>query len=104
MLSLSPALWVRTSAVLASQHLGESSDGPLRRLVRRDPLRRSTPTDGRDLHDVTGPLRAKQRQRRAPDVHDSEEVRLDLRAEVVVCDVSLTAISSSLPPSVNSQR
>jgi hypothetical protein len=72
---------------LLREHLGKTSDGPLRGLVRRDPLRRAAPADRRDLDDVAGALLAEEWKRGARDVHDAEEVRLDLRAEIVLRDV-----------------
>jgi hypothetical protein len=70
---------------LAGQHLREALDGELGRLVGTQPGRAADASaDRRELHEDPGPPAAQHRTRRLRHVDHSEQVGLDLGAEVAV--------------------
>src|SRR6185437_13777891 len=74
-------------ADLPREDLGETADRPLGRLVGGQAGGGEPPADGRDLDDVAAALGAQHGQRGLGDVHDAEQVGVDLCAEVVERDV-----------------
>jgi hypothetical protein len=56
-------------------------------MIRRHPGDRKTTADRSDLNDMPVPLLTKNRKGCARDVHDAEEIRLELGAEVTLRDV-----------------
>jgi hypothetical protein len=79
--------WIPQRRDLLGQHAGEALHRPLGRLVRTEAGRRVASAHGGDLDDVAGALLAQDGQRGAADVDHAPEVRLDLRAEVLVGEV-----------------
>jgi hypothetical protein len=72
---------------LLGQHLGEAADRPLGRLVGGQAGGGETAADRGDLDDAAAALGAQDGQCRLGDVHDAEQVGVDLRPEVVQGDV-----------------